>query len=500
MIGYKRPSHARGQRHSMRPDRTVMTSASPGRRRTDGSCSLFAALLLLLLSTCEARIDRGGGGGGWGEPRCSAGFIWVRKPEGGRCMKDYSQAWQQLARPPAPVASTTLRPESRYGFAPPPPSVAATSTTRNHFGFGAPRPSRKHATGTGRGSRPVFHPPLFDDFHSTPSEMPTTKRTHNSTYHSRRRDSSRVSHVLPDPARRLRAEDVRCLEDEKVRWPEDGRCYRLLHQGPCDDGEWLVLTEGVAREILVTCAPRPCPCTADEPMLCEVLYRGKDEPGCDDRARCRVSLAAEQDGICGHNEQLLISPFGTGVCGCRTTPRPHLRQDGVCVPVHTRGRCPPGYTLQVSSGEPACVAALCREEEMILHTDGRCYEADTRGPCDEGSEFTFHGGAVDPMCKPRRKVKRMFDMAPSTGNTGMNKLTGLGTSGGPATDEVVGGMSVSKEKKATGTGVFGTISNVEEDKRRKSKEDGARDFLYFLSSFLVSSHYPPSTTARHRGY
>ena len=38
--------------------------------------------------------------------------------------------------------------------------------------------------------------------------------------------------------------------------------------------------------------------------------------------RCRVALAAAQDGICEAGEQLVVTPYGKSVCGCITSP-PH---------------------------------------------------------------------------------------------------------------------------------------------------------------------------------
>ena len=64
----------------------------------------------------------------------------------------------------------------------------------------------------------------------------------------------------------------------------------------------------------VVCRERLCPCTAERPELCEVEVEGGD-------CRCRVALAAAQDGICEPGEQLLVSPTG------QINPRRELRED-----------------------------------------------------------------------------------------------------------------------------------------------------------------------------
>ena len=75
----------------------------------------------------------------------------------------------------------------------------------------------------------------------------------------------------------------------QVWWPEDRSCHALLSQvgfttssigwrthpswlqGPCGEGEWLVLNEDGSR---VICAERLCPCDPAEPELCEVKISG----------------------------------------------------------------------------------------------------------------------------------------------------------------------------------------------------------------------------------
>ena len=60
-------------------------------------------------------------------------------------------------------------------------------------------------------------------------------------------------------------------------------------QGPCGEGEWLVMEDNT-----VYCRERKCPCDPSMPDLCEVEMRNV-EGEC---GQCRVALAAAQDGLC----------------------------------------------------------------------------------------------------------------------------------------------------------------------------------------------------------
>ena len=63
---------------------------------------------------------------------------------------------------------------------------------------------------------------------------------------------------------------------------------------------------GVQRSVsgeAVVCRERLCPCLASTPDLCEVEVETGD-------CRCRVALAAAQEGLCDAGEQLLVSPTG----------------------------------------------------------------------------------------------------------------------------------------------------------------------------------------------
>jgi len=96
-------------------------------------------------------------------------------------------------------------------------------------------------------------------------------------------------------------EQLTCQGD-KV--PFKGSCYQLASTGPCAQGEWLVLAgveEGVAS---FQCQKRKC---AED----EVYWA----PSCSCLAP--QTIRAKEVSPCGEGGQLLISPYGEGMCGCQ---------------------------------------------------------------------------------------------------------------------------------------------------------------------------------------
>ena len=179
-----------------------------------------------------------------------------------------------------------------------------------------------------------------------------------------------------------------CFSSNKIHWPFDDQCYELLEQGPCSNGEWLVATKFLSQidfklHIKVSCKPRICPCLDTEPYLCEVQLENTSQTPNNCR-NCIVALAAEQNGICRKGEQLLVSPFGYGICGCRVEPILHVvwPLDGNCYPLHQRGQpCQKNETLHwdPKSKEPICVPALCPLGFVLSIEDGGCHVLDTQG-------------------------------------------------------------------------------------------------------------------------
>jgi hypothetical protein len=206
----------------------------------------------------------------------------------------------------------------------------------------------------------------------------------------------------------LEGRELDCLSKDRVYWPEDRQCYDLLSAGPCSRGEWLVL-EKDGDENSVMCKERVCPCDSVHPEFCEVEVKGSS-------CRCQVAMAAAQDGLCEPGEQLLLDPFGFGVCGCITSP-PHATwpYDGKCYPLYTQGPCDPGYQLSMSPSrlEPSCRPAVCGDERSVMWEDGSCYPLGERGPCRDIEVLSIDEEHLTPYCKlEESKIKRVYDMLP----------------------------------------------------------------------------------------
>ena len=95
---------------------------------------------------------------------------------------------------------------------------------------------------------------------------------------------------------------------------------------------------------------------------------------------------AEQDGICEPGEQLLTTPFGLGVCGCRLKPYLHVlwsfgNNQQRCYPLHQQGPCQQNETLHWNPrrNEPLCVPTVCPLGYVLSVEDGNCHVLNTQG-------------------------------------------------------------------------------------------------------------------------
>ena len=95
---------------------------------------------------------------------------------------------------------------------------------------------------------------------------------------------------------------------------------------------------------------------------------------------------AEQDGICESGEQLLTTPFGFGVCGCRLKPYLHVpwsfgSNQQRCYPLHQQGPCQQNETLHWNPrrNEPLCVPTVCPLGYVLSVEDGNCHVLNTQG-------------------------------------------------------------------------------------------------------------------------
>ena len=220
---------------------------------------------------------------------------------------------------------------------------------------------------------------------------------------------------LPKLNKAMSKQEERCLKTNRVYWPHDDRCYSLLQQGPCDDDEWLTLNDEDALNdnITIVCSKRPCPCRRADAYLCEVLIPKKVvECGSIEKVQksCHVAMAAEQDGICEKGQQILVTPYGDGVCGCIMNP-PHMtwNGDGQCYPLFEQGGpCLENESLQFSPKEnqTVCTPTLCKPG-FVLYEDGKCYMIDTQGPCDDMSKLGIDPKSHTLQCiRDKKSIQR----------------------------------------------------------------------------------------------
>jgi len=200
------------------------------------------------------------------------------------------------------------------------------------------------------------------------------------------------------------SEDEReCLSQEKVYWPATASCYNLLTQGPCGGGAWLVLEDDV-----VFCRERVCPCDPSMPDLCEVEIKDSDE----ECGRCRVALAAAQDGLCHPGEQLLVTPAGYGECGCIQNPVHVVHPlDNRCHPLYYQGPCDAGFMVRWSDlmGEVSCQPGLCGDGAVF--DQGQCHHLGSQGHCQDGAYLAISSSSLEPECF-QKKIQRLYDVIP----------------------------------------------------------------------------------------
>lgn len=159
-------------------------------------------------------------------------------------------------------------------------------------------------------------------------------------------------------------------------------CHRLLRQGPCDDGEWVV----ISKEGLPQCANRQCP--SDQ------LWFNK---------RC-VNIDAFS--VCGQNEIIYVDYSGNAYCDCQQefVYDSDLRQ---CLAEHERGSCSFGEHLQIVNGEVKCVNNICQREDLIYDPNKkRCFKKLFKGRCEKSvsSLITYDDGTAKCFSIENRNI------------------------------------------------------------------------------------------------
>lgn len=241
-------------------------------------------------------------------------------------------------------------------------------------------------------------------------------------------ESTRAGAPSAPPA--VTAAERACLDDLKLLYPGDNKCYQLLSTGPCKSNEWLVLDPRAPDRLRPVCARVPC---AER----EVLW--PRDGRCYQRFRDRETL-------CPHPGNLLVSnPFGLGECACMRT-QPHARdpanpRDGACYKLYHRGPCADGQLLvpkiNGTADQALCVRDPCWQHQpeqravrqlnvededddeagdkqtksaavmpLVLWPvegggDGRCHPLGATEPCPEQSAFGVHPQTLRPGCISR---------------------------------------------------------------------------------------------------
>jgi len=182
-----------------------------------------------------------------------------------------------------------------------------------------------------------------------------------------------------------------------------------LSQGPCKDGEWLVLDKTVHLDLSLEgsvgkCVPMPC-----EDMQNLIPDASGECQSVNDGSNCN-----------GDNMEMLINPYGIGECNCKEgfLPWNNGTADEVkkCYNQYSQGPCKPDckFTWDYDTDCPKClkteVAKLkdlrgtCKDPEVLYpdrNGENHCYKLDTQGPCPEGELFIMEFNSRDtvkPIC------------------------------------------------------------------------------------------------------
>jgi len=155
---------------------------------------------------------------------------------------------------------------------------------------------------------------------------------------------------------------VPVCEGDMVPWL-DGKCYQLASTGPCQEGSWLVLDSVVDGNPIMKCKNKRCSDGIWWPKTCSCITESvllKSQ-------KLDFSNISSFVSPCGANEEILVSPYGDGICGCQ--------------PNHVRDR------------------------------EGECHKVGSQGPCEEGRVFNYEDGETSCV-DPASVVNRIFDLIP----------------------------------------------------------------------------------------
>jgi len=269
-------------------------------------------------------------------------------------------------------------------------------------------------------------------------------------------DISEVSLVTDDHAlTNLEEANITCPSNS-MSWI-DGECYQLASTGPCEDSQWFVLDSIVDGRPVVKCKDRKCEEESvwfSKACSCVPL----------DLEDSNVTLKTGMESLCQEGTQIVVSPYGDGVCAVNIEKSLdnrifELLKDGsasINCYVDENGRCRKKFELggridiievdeeleedslsqiewleqfakpsenectdldqkKVGQSEVIEVPAKnesistleeeCHRQGKVLFEGEGCYNLLERGPCFEQSMWLVMtiqaGGGMEPVCQER---------------------------------------------------------------------------------------------------
>lgn len=166
-------------------------------------------------------------------------------------------------------------------------------------------------------------------------------------------------------------------------------CQRLLTQGLCVEGQWLVKKDN--SDVTGECVPRPCP-------QGQLQYEG-------------TCVDASDTTVCNKDQMLYVDLTGHVHCDCE----PDFFYDpwrGHCFTQHDRGSCNFGEHLEINEGGAVeCVPNPCLMEGYLKeNSTGQCYKKMYRGSCEDVDHtLIFHHSNKTAECIVH-KTHSIFDL------------------------------------------------------------------------------------------
>lgn len=128
----------------------------------------------------------------------------------------------------------------------------------------------------------------------------------------------------------LTSEQENCLGQNQIYWPTDGLCYKPATQGPCQDGQWIMLQMLPSSDRIESiCALKTCQIN---PAIIEVDLEDGDDPECSSVVLPSFEM---QPG-----EEIRFDAFGIPIYACQPKHYRHWKEKlAGCFKLGSRGPC-----------------------------------------------------------------------------------------------------------------------------------------------------------------